>query len=55
LILGGDREVHFQQFVHGAAEEPLAMDAQLAAGIDQSIDHEQLQHLGPGNVAALVE
>ena len=54
-ILAGHREVHLQQLVHGAAQKPLAMDAQLAAGIDQAVDHQQLQHLGPGHLAARVD
>ena len=29
------------------------MDAQLAAGIDQAVDHQQLQHLGPRHLAAV--
>jgi hypothetical protein len=31
------------------------MDGQLAAGIDQAVDHQQLQHPGPGHVAAFIE
>jgi hypothetical protein len=49
-ILGGHRFIHVQQLVHRRAAEPMPMHAELAAGLDETVDHQQLEHLGPGHV-----
>ena len=46
-VLLGHREVRLQQLVHRAVDEPLPMHAKLAARIEQTIDHQQPQHLLP--------
>ncbi len=46
-VLARDGKVHLQQLVHGAAVEPLAVQAELAARGDQPVHHQQLQHLHP--------
>ncbi len=54
-VLARDGKVHLQQFIHRAVQEPLAMNEQLAAGVDQAVDHEQLQHLRPGHVTPRIQ
>ena len=50
------REIDVQQLVHRRAQEPLPMQAKLAARIDQSVYDQQLQHLVPTDcLAALLE
>ena len=46
-VLVSHREVLAQQLVHGTAQEPLAMQTKFAAGSEQSIHHQQPQHLLP--------
>ena len=46
------REIHAEQHVHRAVIEPLAVHAELAAGVDQPVHHQQLQHLRPAHVFA---
>jgi hypothetical protein len=53
-VLAGHCKIHPKQFVHGAAQKPLAMNAQLASRIDQAVDHQQLQHAGPRHLAAII-
>ena len=51
-VLGRRLKIHAQQVAHRAAVKPLPMQPELAAGVDQAIDHQQLQDLGPGDRAA---
>ena len=46
-IFLGDRQVGLQQLPHGTLIEPLPVHAKLAARINQSIHHQQLQYLRP--------
>jgi len=46
-ILLGHTETALQQFIHGRVHIPLPMHAELAAGIEQTIDHQEPQHLFP--------
>jgi len=49
-ILFRRREVPAQEHVHGAVIEPMPVQAELAAGLDQPVHHQQFQHLRPRHV-----
>ena len=51
-ILGRCAVVHAEKGIHRTAIEPLPVQAELAAGIDQAVDGQQRKHLGPRHVAA---
>ena len=46
-VLGGDGEVFMQQVVHGAAVEPVAVEAPFAAGFQQAVAAEELEDVFP--------
>ncbi len=51
-ILFGHGEIHAQQLVHRAVDEPLPVDAKLAARRDPPVHHQQPQHFLPRHLFA---
>ena len=49
-----NRKVAFQQLVHRAGQEPLPVNRKLTQRLTQTIDRQQLQHLFPRHVPALI-